>query len=361
LLTYLREAETLAEALGDESRRGWALAQLSGAAWITGDHTQALALGKPAYEIAVTAADFALRVHMSLRLGWAYQALGDYRQAMPFFRENVTSVQGDLVRERFGHVALPAVHSRLWLGWCLAELGEFTEALSHAEDGLRIADAADHMLSQILALFALGMIRLRAGDLPKAIPPLERSHQFCEAAQAVGWMAFGTSFLGLAYAQSGRVDEALPLLEAVVDAMESGKQLFWQPIRVAALGEAYLRAGRIDDAWAQGRRALDLARRQGERGHEAWSQRLLGEIASHRDPAEVESAEEHYRQALTLADELSMRPLVAHCHLGLGKLYCRTGDCAKSQEHLTTAAALYREMDMRFWLEQAEATLKELG
>ena len=47
-------------------------------------------------------------------------------------------------------------------------------------------------------------------------------------------------------------------------------------------------------------------------------------------------------------------PLVAHCHLGLGKLYRRIGDQAKAEKHLTTASAIYREMDMRFWLAQAE-------
>jgi len=58
---------------------------------------------------------------------------------------------------------------------------------------------------------------------------------------------------------------------------------------------------------------------------------------------------------MALADELEMRPLVAHCHLGFGKLYGRTGKRQVAREHLTTAAAMYREMDMRFWLEQAEA------
>ena len=54
-----------------------------------------------------------------------------------------------------------------------------------------------------------------------------------------------------------------------------------------------------------------------------------------------------------------MRPLVAHCHLGLGKLYRRMGKREQAQEHLTTATTMYREMDMRFWLEQAEAELRE--
>ena len=71
----------------------------------------------------------------------------------------------------------------------------------------------------------------------------------------------------------------------------------------------------------------------------------------------MESAEGHYTQALARADELGMRPLAAHCHLGLGKLFQRIGDQAKAAEQLTTAARMYREMDMGFWLEKAEAEL----
>jgi carbon-monoxide dehydrogenase medium subunit len=82
---------------------------------------------------------------------------------------------------------------------------------------------------------------------------------------------------------------------------------------------------------------------------------LVREVTARRDPPEY--ADGHYRDALALADELRMRPLVAHCHLGLGKLYRRTGKREEAHEHLTTATGLYREMDMRFWLEQAEAEL----
>ena len=56
-----------------------------------------------------------------------------------------------------------------------------------------------------------------------------------------------------------------------------------------------------------------------------------------------------------------MRPLVAHCHLGLGKLYRHAGDQAGAEEHLQTATTMYREMDMRFWREQAEAAIAEVG
>ena len=56
-----------------------------------------------------------------------------------------------------------------------------------------------------------------------------------------------------------------------------------------------------------------------------------------------------------------MRPLLAHCHLGLAKLCRRTGKRQEAQGHLTTATTMYREMNMSFWLEQAEVELKQLA
>ncbi len=117
----------------------------------------------------------------------------------------------------------------------------------------------------------------------------------------------------------------------------------------------------VRKASASLRRWITLARERGQRGYEAWARRLLGEIASHHDRSDVATAEAHYGAATALASELGMRPLVAHCHLGVGKLYRRKGDGAKAQEHLTSAATMYREMDMRFWLKQAEAELRALG
>jgi Tetratricopeptide repeat len=88
---------------------------------------------------------------------------------------------------------------------------------------------------------------------------------------------------------------------------------------------------------------------------------LLGDVATHPDQFDPVTAEAHYRQALTRAEPRGMRPLVAHCHLGLGKLYRRTGKREQAQEHLTTATTMYRDMDMAFWLEQAEAAMRELA
>ena len=89
--------------------------------------------------------------------------------------------------------------------------------------------------------------------------------------------------------------------------------------------------------------------------------RLLGEIAAHRGRPDLATAAAHYGAAMTLASELEMRPLVAHCHLGLGRLYGRTGKREQALQHLTTVTAMYGEMGMHFWLEKAQAELRGMG
>ena len=84
-------------------------------------------------------------------------------------------------------------------------------------------------------------------------------------------------------------------------------------------------------------------------------------MAFYPDPPDVETAEDHYRQALALAEELGMRPLQAHCHLGLGTLYARSSQPAQARPELSVAIEMYRAMDMTFWLPQAEAALAQAG
>ena len=132
--------------------------------------------------------------------------------------------------------------------------------------------------------------------------------------------------LGCAYACASRVAEALPLLEQAEQRGTSMGSVSGQSLRVSYVSEAYMLADRMQEALQRAGRALDLARAHKERGYQAWVLRLLGEIAAHQAPPGKSSrAAQHYRQAIALAEELGMRPLVAHCHLGLGTLHSRIG------------------------------------
>jgi tetratricopeptide (TPR) repeat protein len=142
---------------------------------------------------------------------------------------------------------------------------------------------------------------------------------------------------------------------------DSLRLLSSQALRVAWLGEAYLLAGEAHEAREAAARSLAMARDYRERGNEADALRLSGEIAWRADPPDLTAAGASYRGALSIANALEIRPLVAHCHLGLGKLYRRTDQREQAGEHLATAATMYREMGMTYWLEKAEAEVQELG
>jgi tetratricopeptide (TPR) repeat protein len=161
--------------------------------------------------------------------------------------------------------------------------------------------------------------------------------------------------LGLALAQEGRTVDAGKLLDEAVDEAPGDYAPVWTKV-VAAAG--YQRAGRLQRAAEVAESALAQALAREETGTAAWASYVLGDTAAASNPPETVRAERHYRAALAGAESLRLRPLVAHCHLGLGMLYPRTGDRAKAEEHLTTARAMYREMDMGYWLEKADAELR---
>jgi tetratricopeptide (TPR) repeat protein len=156
------------------------------------------------------------------------------------------------------------------------------------------------------------------------------------------------------------VSAALPLLmRALEQNVAMGYTLGYPPYAVW-LGVGYVLAGRVAEALPLGQRALEVAQAQKQQGWQAYALRLLGECAVHEAPPDVACAETSYRQALTLAEGLGMRPLQAHCHRGLGTLYATTGQRERARAELATAIELYQAMAMTFWLPQAERALVQL-
>src|SRR5262249_17536605 len=123
------------------------------------------------------------------------------------------------------------------------------------------------------------------------------------------------------------------------------------------LGRAALLLGRPDDACRLAEQAL--AHSPSHHGFAAHAQHLLGDIAAHAEQVDPDRGEAHYRQALALAEPRRMRPLVAQCHVGLGGLAGRTGRREAAREHLATAAAMFRDMGMDYWLARAEEEREE--
>ncbi|HEU5322111.1 MAG TPA: tetratricopeptide repeat protein, partial [Methylomirabilota bacterium] len=361
VLNYLHEAAALAETLGDRHRLGRVSSFITNHLFVRGDHARALESGQRDLELAVAQGSRPLEAVAAYYLGQTHHALGDYRLAIDCLRRAAAILTGDLLHQRLGQWAHPSATSRDCMVRCLAELGEFAEGMTLAEEAVRIAEAVDHHPTRITAHLGLGLLHLRRGSLQQAIPVLERGLEVCRVAELPLAVTRFAAPLGNAYALAGRHAEALRLAQQTVEQFASLKALVIYTAYAPSVGEAYLLAGRREEAIRLARRALELCRGHKERGHEAWTLRLLGDIASHPDSPDTEAAEGHYGEALVVADALGMRPLVAHCHHGLGKLHRRTGKQQEAQEHLATATTMYRAMDMRLWLSQAEMAMTELA
>jgi len=360
MLASLREAEALAEALDDPRRLAQVSSFLSFDYCRRGLYDQAITAARRALALATACGEVILHAEAHIFLGRAYHHQGNDRQAIDCFKQTVAAHEGVRRHERSGAVLLPAVHSRAWLAACYAELGTFAEGRALGEEGLRIAEAVAHPASLMIASWGMGLLALRQGDLRRALPLLERAVGLCWEADQPGNFPWMAAALGAAYTLGGRVADAVALLTQALEQLMSMERMDFQAHCQLFLGEAHMLEGHLEEAHALAERALSLAREHQERGSQAYGLRLLGKIAVHRNPPDAAQAEAHHQQALALADELGMRPLQAHCHLGLGRLYAKVEQREQARAELSTAIALYRSMEMTFWLSQAETALAQV-
>jgi len=350
------EAETLVRQLDDQARMRDVLAGVSWVRRELGDLDGAMAAASRSLEIAITVGDAAGQANASYRLGQVFYARGDVGRAAELLRSNVEAA---LDASDPAHGAI-SINSRAQLARLLAVLGEFAEGRSHGEQALRLAMVRQGE-TPIIAHGCLGFVYLAQGDLEAAIRVLEPGLALCRAADYRAWLPTIAGTLGEAYAGVGRLAEGRALLEETFrDALQPGRRDI-QVSLAGRLSAVYLIAGRLDEARQHALQALDLARQQQKaRGQEAGALFAVATVFAATSSPDVQEAENAYREALALAEPRGMRPLVAHCHLGLGKLYRRIDNQEKAKDHLAFATTMYREMDMRTWLEQAEAEMKAL-
>jgi DNA-binding NtrC family response regulator/tetratricopeptide (TPR) repeat protein len=308
---YLREAERLAEALGDRRRLAWVWTYMTIAHLFDGDPDAALAVGERALALAEDVGDLGLRASARTPLAHACRERGDFRRALTLFGQAIDALSGDLVRERLGQAMPPAFYARSMAAFCLAEVGDFAEAERLATEAATQTRTLDLPFGLALAHIALGHVRLVEGRLPDALAALVVALEVIEARGLPTWFPWAAAVHGYALTLSGRVDDGCARLERAVERAEALPFRFGHTQWVAWLAHAHLLAGRIDEARRLGQQALALGRGRGERGYEAWTLHILGEVEAQAGSAPA--AQVYYRQALALADQLGMRPLAERC------------------------------------------------
>ena len=357
-LLRLREAEALAERLDDENRRGRVSALVTGVLNDLGELDDALVTGARALEIAGRHGDLKLSILSASYLAEAHYYRGEYERVVELAIDTLAVLPVDWIYEHFGMITPASVYARIWLVESLAELGRFREAGERAGEAIRLAEPTHHAYTVAVAHCAASYLHLVEGDWAKARPSLERYVTVARTGNLVLHLPWGVALSAWALAQLGEASEALARLregEQLLEHQEAEGIVACRSWGYNGLGRAALLLGRLDEAWRLGERAIKSS--AGNLGYAARAWHLLGEIAAHPDRFDADRAEEHYRRALALAEPRGMRPLVAHCHLGLGTLRGRTGHRHDAQTHIAIAATMYREMGMPFYLEQAAAAL----
>jgi tetratricopeptide (TPR) repeat protein len=289
------------------------------------------------------------------------QFRGEYGRAVELATSNLAALPTEWIYEYFGANAPPSVNDRCWLVVSLAQLGRFAEAAEHVAEAIRLAEPTQHATTVGLTYRAAGMLHLIKGDWAQARSLSEHGFAVFKTGNVAIQLPSALAASAWALAQLGEANEALNqigLAEQVIARFATTGIVGHLAWSYQALGRAALRLGRLDEARRLADRAVEFSPRHP--GFAAYAMHLLGDIATHPERFDADSGMARYREALTLAEPRGMRPVVAHCHLGLGVLCGRIDKRDRAREHFTTARKMYREMDMRFWLERVRAESKAL-
>ena len=345
ILSHLADSASLVIKLDDPVRQGWISVFESASLWQLGRRDQAIATAERALDVSRKADDLSLEVAANFYLGCPLITSGEYTRAEAVFQIIVDRLTDDFKFDRCGLPFVPAVIARSWLVWSLAERGEFEEGIGHADAALAIAEKVGHPFNIAHLYYDLGYYYQIKGDIGQAEEALKKAVDLIETWSLTYLSPFIKGFYGHVLALAGKVDDGLPILEEAQSLYKRiGLGLFRSLVGLQ-LGEAYLIAGRKNDALSKTREGLMLARKRGERGHEAYGLRILGDIAAWSD-GNTQDAMVSYQSAKTLAATLGMRPLIAMTEYRISHFLDRNGQKAKAKQHLDTAEKIVGQTGM---------------
>jgi class 3 adenylate cyclase/tetratricopeptide (TPR) repeat protein len=360
MLEHLREAERIAERLNDEGRQGRVWGALAWSYRADGEHDHALALGTRALKIATRREDRDLRLYAASGLVETHFFRGEFSRAIELAHDILATPPPEWTYRGFGWSVLStSVYTQATLIRCLTALGRFDEASLLEAETTRLAEKTQHAFTIGFAHLGATELFLAKGDWAMAHSRVERWLAVLRTGGIKYWLAWALASFALVRARLGEGDEAMNRLREAKELLEEGAargNLRHVAVVSDVLGRVCLLLGLTEDAQRFAERAMDLSRRPQLAPRLSL---LLADIASHPDRFDPERSETWYRKAMAVAEAQEQWPVLAHCHIGLGRLFSHIGKRQEAKEHSTIAATMYRDMDMRFWLEETEALMRE--
>lgn len=347
-LDNLAEAEALAAGMGDLPRLGRIVSFTANCLLIQARHAQALATGARALAIAQELQDSPLEIATRIYMARARLARGECSEAIEMVKESIRALNEKPADDFLGLPVLPAAYARSVLAASLAETGDFRGAAANASEAARRAASSRQPDSIMWADWSRGLVEMLRGESAEAVRIFEGLRDLCRAHDLDAYTSRALAGLGCAKGRIGLVDEGLDLLDRAVAMDAAAEPLTTRSFALNALAEALFLAGDEARAITACNQALQFTREHEERGAEAYACFLLGLIHSSRIGA-FETAGDYLGDATSIASKCGLRPLLAHCHLGIAELHLKQGHPDAAGEYLTQGRSMLNVLGMKQW------------
>jgi class 3 adenylate cyclase/tetratricopeptide (TPR) repeat protein len=349
-LQHLEVAETLATELNDRSRLGRVVSFTANCLVLLGRYEEALTTGARALEIAREIGDRRLELGTYYYIARATRLLGAYPATIAAYREAANGMDDGPLDDFLILRVLPAARVRGQLAVALAEVGDFDEAEAQAAEAVQRANASNQPDAVMWSHWGNGMVMLLRGNALEAVGIFDHLLRLCKAHDLDAYLSRIMAALGCAKARSGQIRDGLQLLREAVALDKSDEARTTRAFALTALAEASLLAGEPEKATSHVTEALRQTRKYRERGEEAYARWLHATILS-VSGENSQAAGSMLTDAADLAAELGMKPLLAHCYLGLGDLDVSCGLTPPPSSRRERGLRLLETLGMRRWID----------
>ena len=347
-LNHLQAAEQIATELNDRSRLGQIMSFTVNCLLLQARYEEALDTGARALNIARELGDNRLELTADMYMARARLSRGEFQTATEMFKDIIRTMEERKLSEFLNLPVTPIIYARSNLARSLAEVGAFSEAAVHAGEAVRRANAGGQPESIVWGHWAIGLVALIQGAHKDAAPVFEWLLDFCATHDLDAYPSRIMAALGRTKTRLGELDRGLQLLEQAVVLDETAEPQTTRSFTLTCLSEGHFMAGDFEQASTRANEALQLSRKNQERSVEAYASWLLA-LSYHSQVPGAEDALGMLQTATRIATELSLNPLLAHCHLWTGEVYEAGGDRPKAVEHRERGQSLLEKLGMKPW------------
>ena len=359
-LQFFKEGADESRKLGELLRAAEFEARLTSVYAFKGKPILAAQHGERCFEEAERTADLDMMAGVARDLCAAYAFRGAYRKVLILTSKVIPLLEKENRHEVYGKSG--NFHGRLciWAGMALGYLGRFGEGIASCEKARRAALRYNNTAGIGFSEMTKGVISNVRGDGKAAVEHLQRAREIHERMNATVMLGPTWANLGYGHMLQGDPETGQKHAEQGLDIqIKAGIPYQLSSIHLI-LGECRLRLHDREKTLYHFKESLRLARLHEERHIEGQALMLLGWSHTRFDSPESQQMEILLQESLSIFTDLGTRPHCALAHLYLGQAYNENGQTENAREHLRTAAGMFREMGMGYWLKMSKKAQERL-